>query len=257
MNQILRNSLLSLCAALAASSASATTLDLTAGGSGTVNTTFFTTTDVGSTGTGVISPFLRVQANGTASGYNASTNSVMPDVKTGTWTHDIQLSAIPIVVNPTGATPGSYYEFLLDINQTNANPYLSLDTIQLYTRASVLNPADSLALLTAAPSVLRYNFDSSDANTILLNYQLNSGSGSGDLFMYVPTSAFSGASGSDYLYFYTQFGVTGGIYAENDGFEEWAVRTAAAPSVPDGGTSAVLLGGALLALAAVRRRFSK
>jgi hypothetical protein len=256
MNQIIRNSLVGLCAVLAASAASAGSLNLTGGGSGTLNSTFFTTTDVGSTGTGVISPFLRVQANGEASGYNASTNSVMPDVKTGTWTHDIQLSAIPIVVNPTGAAAGSYYEFLLDINQTNANPQLSLDTVQLYTRSTVIDPANTLALLTGS-STLRYNLDSNAANYVLLNYDLNAGSGSGDLFMYVPTSYFAAASGSDYLYFYTQFGLQGGNYAENDGFEEWAVRTAAAPSVPDGGATALLLGGALLGLAAVRRRFSK
>lgn len=256
MNQIIRNTAIGL-AALAASSAFASTLDLTAGGNGTLNNAFFTTTDVGSTGTGVISPFLRVQANDTASGYNASTNSVMPDVKTGTWTHDIKLNAIPVVVNPTGATPGSYYEFLLDINQTNANPLLSLDTIQIYTKSgAAIDPANTLTALTSS-ATLRYNLDGNGTNTVLLNYDINAGSGSGDLFLYVPTSAFAAASGNDYLYFYTQFGVTGGLYSENDGFEEWAVRTAAAPSVPDGGTSALLLGGGLLALAAVRRRFSK
>ena len=179
----------------------------------------------------------------------------MPDVKAGTWTHDITLAQIPIVVNPGSAT-GSYYEFLLDINQTAANPLLSLDSIMIYTRATALTSAGTIADLTAAPSVLRYNLDSNQDNEILLNYVLNSGSGSGDLFAYINVNNFNGALGTDYLYFYSMFGAKGGDYASNDGFEEWAVRTPGGSRVPDGG-STVLLVGLALTLAGAARKYGR
>ena len=232
--------------------AQATTLDLTPGGSGSVNGALFTTTDNQSTGTGVIQSFVRVQDNGVADGYNATARPVMPDVNTSpTFTHDIQLSAIPTVT----IAGTQYKEFLLDINQQAQDPLLSLDKIQIYTRATALTTANTLAALTAAPSVLRYDLDAGSDSKLLLNYILNSGSGSGDLFAYIPLSAFNGALGSDFLYLYSSFGDTGGVYAENDGFEEWAVRTPTT-SVPDGGATVALLGVGLLGLGAMRRKMS-
>jgi hypothetical protein len=237
---------------VAAMPLNAATIDLTAGGSQTVNGAFFTTTDVGSTGTGVISSFVRVQDNGIADGYNSSVRPVMPDVNTSpTFTHELQLIDVPVVVNPTGAVAGSYYEFLLDINQTKESSLLSLDKIQIYTSAAALLTANTLTALTDNASLV---YDLA-ANTILLNYQLNNGSGSGDLFVYVPVDLFGATS--DYVYLYSMFGATGGEYAENDGFEEWAVRkTSNPPSVPDSGATVMVLGGALVALGLVRRRIA-
>lgn len=244
--------IVAMCAATAGVASSAT-LDLTSSGaSGFINGAFFTNTDVGSTGTGVIQPFVRVQDNGIADGYNATARPLMPDVNTSpTFTHDIQLTSVPQVT----LSGIAYYEFLLDINQTNANPLLSLDKIQLYTRATALTEANDLADLTGS-STLRYDLDFGGDNTILLNYELNSGSGSGDLFAYFPVSAFG--SSTDYLYFYSMFGETGDPYAENDGFEEWAVREPGTPTrVPDGGTTIALLGMALLGLGGVRKALGK
>lgn len=256
--------ILAICAATAGA-ASAAILNLTtAGSSGYINGAYFTTADNHSTGTGVIAPFVRVQDNGIADGYNANTQNpdavdVMQDVKTGTWTHDIQLSAIPQV---TLADNNTYYEFLLDINQTKESPLLSLDMIQIYTRSTAITDASSLALLTGdANNILRYNMDfgvSGTDNTIYLDYKLNEGSGSGDMFAYIPMSAFGNAAQSDYLYFYSMFGATGKPYDENDGFEEWAVRTPTTTTrVPDGGTTIALLGMALLGLGGVRKALGK
>ena len=237
--------------------AHALSLDLTAGGAGVVNGGYFTTTDNSSTGTGVIQSFVRVQdPNGPAEGYNADARPVMPDVNTSpTFTHDILLSEIPIVVNPDGASPGSYYEFLLDINQTNNSPLLSLDAIEIYTRSGPLAVANTYAALSGG-ATLRYSLDvGPDGNSeLLLNYSLNSGSGSGDMFAYIPTAIFAGALGSDYLYFYSLFGTKGGDYAENDGFEEWAVRTSTPRDLPDAGSTILLLGSALAVFAAIQRR---
>ena len=52
--------------------------------------------------------------------------------------------------------------------------------------------------------------------TVNLNYNLNSGSGSGDLFVYIPDSLFVGGT---FVTLYSKF------EPNNDGFEEWAVRT--------------------------------
>src|SRR2546426_865918 len=110
--------MLPLAACLAgalATQANETPYDLTSGGVKWINGAGFATTDVKSTGTGVLEPFLRLQANGTEQGYNASLSQslLMPDVKAGTWTHDIQLGDVP--------SGGGYYQFLLDINQSGGN----------------------------------------------------------------------------------------------------------------------------------------
>lgn len=238
-----------------------TTLDLTAGGTGTLNGAIFTTSSTQSTGSGVIDPFVRIQDNGSViEGYNATVRPVMPQVNTSlTFTHDIQVGSVGSVV--IGGT--TYLEFLLDINQTNANPQISLDKVQIFTRPTALSAAALLTDLTGASGIVnRFNLDagaSGDAE-VLLNYSLNSGSGSGDMFMYVPRNLF-GLS-TDYLYLYSMFGsstttVPPGPWGNNDGYEEWATRTPTGPgpgpSVPDGGLSVMMLGGVLVVVGLARR----
>lgn len=234
--------------------ASAAVIDLTSSlTGGFINGAEFTNTQVGSTGTGVISSFVRIQDNGIADGYNSSARPVMPDVNTSpTFTHDLTLSAVPLV-NRGGI---NYYEFLLDINQAASSPLLSLDMFQIYTRSTALTTADTLLALTGT-STLRYDLDAGVNSTVLLNYGFNNGSGSGDMFAYIPQSAFGAATGSDFVYLYSQFGATGVPYDENAGFEEWAVREAGTPPppsrVPDGGATLVLMGTALIGLHGMRR----
>jgi hypothetical protein len=218
----------------------------------TINGAIYTITLAQSTGTGVIDPFVRVQDNGIADGYNSSVRPVMPDVNTSpTFTHDLLLSAVPIL--NIGGT--DYYEFLLDINQTAANPLLSLDKIEIYTRASALTSADELADLTGAGSTLRYSLDTALVdNRLVLDYRLNNGSGTGDMLAYIPKSLFG--SETDYLYLYSSFGSAPN--EENDGFEEWAVktRTTPPPGVPDAGASLALLGMGIMGVGFVRRKLA-
>ena len=234
-------------------------LHLAPGASGFIGSAFFTTTDSQSTGSGVIDSFVRIQdPNGPADGYNATARPVMPDVNSSpTFTHDIPLSAVPEV------TLGGivYYEFLLDINQNSNDPLLSLDELQIYTRSSALpnDGADTLAELIAAPSILRYDLDAGVAGTgnrVLLNYNFNSGSGSGDLFVYIPK--WAGADESHFLYLYSLFGEdNNGDFSENDGYEEWAIRTTTPVNIPDGGVTMTLLGSALLGISMLRRKFGR
>src|SRR5688500_16700487 len=85
----------------------AVTVNLTtAGSSGSANGWFFQQVPDQSTGTGVIDPFVRLIDGGgsVVEGYNATARPVMSQVNTSpTFTHDLQFSAIPQVVNPAGA----------------------------------------------------------------------------------------------------------------------------------------------------------
>jgi len=205
----------------------------------------FTVTQISpqSTGTGVIDSFLRVQSNGSATseqGYNTNLGTPMDD-KGGGFTRALTLAEVPTV--DLNSTPGNltddYYQFLLDINQVNSgtNNLLSLNQIQIFTATSdQLASGNADATSTTAASVSfasateRFRMSSTATNAftrILLDYSLNSGSGSGDMFLYVAKSAFAGAALTNNVILFTQFGIPNGSgtfgTGTNDGFEEWAV----------------------------------
>ena len=196
---------------LAATPARATIVDLINGNSGTINGAQFDWTPAQPTGTGYIQPFVRVQANGVEQGYNTSGAPVPFDDKVGPWTHDVtfaDLQATTVIVGNI-----SYFKLLLDINQSSNSPLLSLDQLQFYTSPIGSQTTENVSSL----GILRYSFSPGDA--VYLDYSRNHGSGSGDMFAYIPTSLFAGTSSSDFVYMYSHFG---GTYSSNDGFEEWA-----------------------------------
>lgn len=233
---------LAICGMIGVSSAYATTVDLVNSDSGTINGALFEWTAAQPTGTGVIQPFVRIQANGTEEGYNTSFTPTPLDAKSGKWTHNLLLSDVPVV--NVGGT--DYLQFLLDINQTNVEKtggnLLTLNALQIY-----LGAAGNMHT-TNISSLGTLIYDMGAGNSIELDYDRNPGSGAGDMYAYIPTSLITGSN--PYLYLYSAFGNPN---PSNDGFEEWATVGGPTPPVPEPGTM-ILLGAGFLGLAIYGKR---
>ncbi|HUV03971.1 MAG TPA: hypothetical protein VMX94_02560 [Armatimonadota bacterium] len=203
---------------MSAGMAGAGELDLTvAGSSGSINGAYFSQDDPHSTGSGLIHSFVRMQATGTEQGYNTDWRPVEFDEdNTSTFNHSLLWSVVPVV------TIGDvdYREFLLDVNETKPGSLISLDKLEIYL-LSTENRHDYSAFGTPV-----YTMDpASQNNWIKLDYALNSGSGGGDMFAYIPNSLFTGTN--QYVYLFSRFGDN---FSTSDGFEEWAWRE---PIIPE------------------------
>jgi hypothetical protein len=250
----------------APASARAQILDLFSNGttSGTVasdssgGTTVFSRTDQQPTGTGFIDPFVRLDAtgNGTNSpelGYNTDFRPVQFDEKQDAqYTHSLLLADLG-TVTMNGQT---YYKFLLDANQTGSNPGISLDQLAIYQGNTALNTGyDPTTGTFSTGATLVYSLDTAGntGNEVALavqntnGFNANTGSGSGDLYVYVLASKFDPANGA-YVYLYSHFGddtnFNGNDLSTNDGFEEWAANTGEhVTAVPEPSTMALALSG--------------
>jgi len=234
-------------------------------------------------GTGVFEPFLTLDSNG---GINNSTGlagveqafntdghtAMYLDELRPEWNRRLTIGDLAkIDVNGT-----AYYGFILDANEPGgAKSKISIDNVRIYTSATDNTAAvgdditklDQLGALRWAlndPTLLPSG-DFKTANWIKLNAAQenvafnganppNGGSGQSDMILYVPVSAFNGASDSDFLWFYNLNGAqeTAETLA-TAGYEEWRAVTGP-QAVPDGGTTAALLGLAVIGLAGIRRK---
>jgi hypothetical protein len=226
-------------------------IDLTAGQEDVVSSvdgTIWSSNVTQPTGTGVYDPFLRVQDEGTEDGFNTDAGPQPPlDAKAGIWTHSVQWQDLAtITIDNT-----DYYSFQLDANeqQSGTQSLISLDGLKIY---SGTDPA--LTSLSGLGDPL-YDLDGTSDQTIFIETALKPGSGTDDLTLYIPKSYFDTVNGTDYMIFYTEFGLADGVdpgFVTGATFEEWRAVTGT-NEIPEPGTVA-LLGSGLLGLMGVRLR---
>src|SRR4051794_6870629 len=164
-------------------------LSVAPGLSGAINGAVFTgSTHHNTSGSGAIDSFVRVSSKETVEqGYNTDARPIqsgMDTDTTSTFVHSLKLSdlAAQNVVVKGGV---SYYEFVLDINQKDANPaeaLLSLDELRFYVSPSpALNNYDAgTGKLNGLSPVYDMDggLDPSDFTYVKLNYDFNTGGGS-------------------------------------------------------------------------------
>jgi uncharacterized protein (DUF2141 family) len=212
-------------------------LDLTSaiGVSGVINAATYTSVDPQPMGTGVIDPFVRIQRNpasptGTEQGYNTDGIEEYDTKDAGghNWDHSLKLSDLqPVIVDGV-----SYYQFTLDVNETKPGALISLDELQVFVQGApnltgATFNADGTITSWKEPSGknfktvganLVYDLDGAGDSSVLLNYALNRGSGSGDMTVLIPTSQFPAIRGQQYVYLYSKFSNA------EAGFEEWTAQ---------------------------------
>jgi hypothetical protein len=247
MGQMIARSIVLIVGIVCSSVGYATIVDLTGSNdSGTINGAQFVFTTPQPTGTGVIQPFLRIENTPTEQGYNTSGGTPFDD-KAGPWTHDLTFGDLQNTQVTLGGT--SYFKLLLDVNEPGGSKSLiSLDQLQLYTSSIGSQTTNDVSSL----GTLRYTFGSGDS--VILDAARNHGSGSGDMYAYIPTSDFAGTKTSDFVYLYAHFGSTD---PSQSGFEEWALVNAA--PIPEMNTLLPVIGFFAIAFAThhLRRRHAR
>ena len=242
--------LLAAASLLTAPAARATVVDLINGNSGTITnqygTAIFEFTQPQPTGTGYIKPFLRVQADPTEQGYNTSgvTPAAPFDDKAGPWTHDLTFA--DLMTTAVTINGQNYFKLMVDINEPGGSKStISLLQLQFYTSSQGSLVTTDLSQL----GTLRYYFSPGDQ--VLMDAARNHGSGSGDMFAYIPVSAFAGTALTDFVYMYCMFG--NADYESSGGFEEW---TLVVNPIPEASTIFPIIGllAAVFSTQFVRRR---
>ena len=138
---------------------------------------------------------------------------------------------------------------MLDVDEPGGSKSLiTLDQLQFYTSKVGSQATSNVGSL----GTLRYTFSSGDS--VILDASRNHGSGSGDMYAYIPTSDFAGTKTSDFVYLYAHFGTTDNSQA---GFEEWALVSAA--PIPEMNALFPIIGLFALAFATqyLRRRHAR
>jgi len=194
-------------------------IDLTSPGSTTtIDGVIVTYGDPIGSGTGIYAPFLAIDDNdGDENGFNTDATGVLDTDQSKT--SSLTFNDIPVKI----IDGVEYFEFRLDLNQTNADTLISLTSLKLYYSSAPATGADYVSATNELDSDFTKVFDlDGNGDTRLLLDAHSSGSGNDDYVFYVPVSSFAGADfNTDYITLYADFGTPGTDYAANDGFEEF------------------------------------
>jgi len=108
-----------------------------------------------------------------------------------------------------------------------------------------------LATLSDVTSQGTLRYEMAPGTSVLLDASLSSGSGSGDMFLYVPVSLFAGTASTDFVYLYCIFGDEAN--PSNSGAEEWSLVV---NPIPEASTFFPIVGlfAAVFSTQFVRRR---
>jgi hypothetical protein len=210
---------------------------------------------VKSSGSGTFRDLYNLQNNGAESGYNR--NGVGDASVPGGFNPFITVGSL------VADSSGSYYIFALDINeQNNANGrWLVLDDLRLYVGSAT----DPVTLPEPTPpGTMVWGMNEGGSRQVLLDYGYGSGgSGSMDLWVFVPVSEFAGYSSNQYVYLYSSFGslaVTDAVgsrdWGAGAGSEQWSLPSTPVPvqtiAVPE--PSALAFAAGALVVGAFGRR---
>ena len=223
--------------AICTAAAPASIVDLVNNASGSVNGALFFQASFNPGGTGVLDSFVRLNHNngpsnnghsgdGVEQGYNTSGRPVQYDENTDpNFTRDLLFGEIPTVT----IDGVQYKEFVLDINEPlgGTQNLLSLDQVKIYS--SAIGGQNGLESSLGTPLFTLGAF--LNDNTVTLDATLNSGSGQGDMRMYIPLDNFDGVGANDFIYLYSHFGNLDDDHHTGDGFEEWSIIAIPAPGV--------------------------
>jgi len=270
--------------ALVATNASASTIiDLTTAGSNNFNannvaasgTTFFVQQTTGqSIGGGVVDSFVRLQTTEKSEqGYNTDARPLQFDEKDSLKvTHSLSLSDVPTVSLTVNGTTELFRQFVLDVNQNDRRPDLSLNQVQIFLRdfPDLAGATTQFPATTTTPPVIAFVdpfssevFRLNNNDPKFLEIQLRDTDtpkgGPGDMFLYVPDSAFQAVVAANpdrtYVYLYSQFGKPPGEDKNNGRYEEWGVVNSTPVPIPEPSTVALaLMGLGTLGFAGLHRR---
>lgn len=160
--------------------------------------------DDASSGSGNFRNLFSVQSAGSATtelGYNRYVASMDSSIPGG-------FDAVVRVSELQTDNSGLFHVFTIDVNEPgNQDRYISMDRFQLYVGGSDdVDPLPSDIANLSNLGAKIYDMDANEDSEVLMDASLSTGSGTMDLFVFVPISRFAGLDPDSLVYVFTEFG---------------------------------------------------